>query len=39
MAAQQIEKRMPFRRVLKKSIERVMTNREAKGIELKWQAD
>jgi len=34
MAAQQIEKRMPFRRVLKKSIERVMTNREAKGIRI-----
>ncbi|MEI7424548.1 MAG: 30S ribosomal protein S3 [Candidatus Staskawiczbacteria bacterium] len=34
MAAQQIEKRMPFRQVLKKSIERVMTNREAKGIRL-----
>ena len=31
MSAQQIEKRMPFRRVLKKSIERIMTNREAKG--------
>ena len=28
MAAQQIEKRMPFRQVLKKSIERVMTNKE-----------
>jgi len=34
MAAQQIEKRMPFRRVLKKSIERVMTNREVKGIRM-----
>ena len=34
MAAQQIEKRMPFRQVLKKSIERVMTNREAKGIRI-----
>ncbi len=34
MSAQQIEKRMPFRRVLKKSIERVMTNREAKGIRI-----
>ena len=34
MAAQQIEKRMPFRQVLKKSIERVMTNREAKGIRM-----
>jgi len=34
MAAQQIEKRMPFRQVLKKSIERVITNREAKGIRM-----
>ena len=34
MCSQQIEKRMPFRRVLKKSIERVMTNREAKGIRI-----
>ena len=34
MAAQQIEKRMPFRQVLKKSIERVMTNKEAKGIRM-----
>ncbi len=34
MAAQQIEKRMPFRQVLKKSIERVMTNRESKGIRM-----
>jgi len=34
MTAQQIEKRMPFRRVLKKSIERVMTNREVKGIRM-----
>jgi len=34
MAAQQIEKRMPFRQVLKKSIERVMTNREVKGIRI-----
>jgi len=34
MAAQQIEKRMPFRQVLKKSLERVMTNREAKGIRM-----
>jgi small subunit ribosomal protein S3 len=32
MAAQQIEKRIPFRQVMKKSIERVMTNKEAKGI-------
>jgi small subunit ribosomal protein S3 len=34
MASQQIEKRMPFRRVLKKSIERVMTNKEVKGIRI-----
>lgn len=34
MASQQIEKRMPFRQVLKKSIERVMTNREVKGIRI-----
>ena len=34
MAAQQIEKRMPFRRVMKKSIERVMTNREVSGVRL-----
>lgn len=34
MAAQQIEKRIPFRQVLKKSIERVMSNREAKGIRM-----
>jgi len=34
MAAQQIEKRMPFRQILKKSIERVMTNREVKGIRM-----
>jgi len=34
MCSQQIEKRMPFRRVLKKSIERVMTNREAKGVRI-----
>ena len=34
MACQQIEKRVPFRQVLKKTIERVMTNREAKGIRI-----
>ncbi|MCX6719559.1 MAG: 30S ribosomal protein S3, partial [Candidatus Staskawiczbacteria bacterium] len=34
MAAQQIEKRIPFRQVLKKTIERVMTNREVKGIRM-----
>jgi len=34
MAAQQIEKRIPFRQVMKKSIERVMTGKEAKGIRM-----
>jgi len=34
MAAQQIEKRIPFRQVIKKSIERVMTNREVNGIRM-----
>lgn len=34
MACQQIEKRMPFRQVLKKTIERVITNREVKGIRI-----
>ena len=34
MAAQQIEKRVPFRQVMKKSIERVITNKEAKGIRM-----
>lgn len=34
MATQQIEKRTPFRQVLKKSIERAMTNREIKGIRM-----
>jgi small subunit ribosomal protein S3 len=32
--AQQIEKRMPFRQILKKSIEKVMTGKEAKGIRI-----
>jgi len=36
MAAQQIEKRIPFRQVMKKSIERVMTNREVKGIRMEF---
>jgi len=36
MAAQQIEKRIPFRQVIKKSIERVMTGREAKGIRMEF---
>lgn len=34
MAAQQIEKRMPFRQVLKKSMERVMQNKEIKGVKM-----
>lgn len=34
MAAQQIEKRIPFRQILKKSIERVMQNKEVKGIKM-----
>ncbi|MEK7658709.1 MAG: 30S ribosomal protein S3 [Patescibacteria group bacterium] len=34
MAAQQIEKRIPFRQVLKRTIERVMANREVKGIRI-----
>lgn len=34
MVAQQIEKRIPFRQVLKKSIERVIQNKEAKGIRI-----
>ncbi|MEK7541203.1 MAG: 30S ribosomal protein S3 [Patescibacteria group bacterium] len=33
-AAQQIEKRVPFRQVLKRSIERVMENKEAKGVRI-----
>ena len=36
MAAKQIEKRMPFRQVLKKSIERVMQNKEVKGIKMEF---
>lgn len=34
MAAQQIEKRMPFRQVLKKSLDRVITNKEVKGVRM-----
>ncbi len=34
MAAQQIEKRIPFRQVLKRSMERVMQNKEIKGIKM-----
>jgi small subunit ribosomal protein S3 len=32
--AQQLEKRMPFRRVLKQVVQKVMANREAKGIRI-----
>jgi small subunit ribosomal protein S3 len=34
IVAQQIEKRIPFRQVLKKTIERVMSNREVKGVRI-----
>jgi len=34
MAAQQIEKRIPFRQVLKKTIDRVITNREVIGVRM-----
>lgn len=34
MSAQQIERRMPFRGVLKKTIERVMSNREVEGVRM-----
>ena len=34
MVAQQIEKRIPFRQVMKKCIERVMINKEIKGIKI-----
>ena len=34
MAAQQIEKRIPFRQVLKRTMERVMQNKEVKGIRM-----
>ncbi len=34
MAAQQIEKRIPFRQVLKRSMERVMQNKEVKGVRM-----
>ena len=36
MSAQQIEKRMPFRQVMKRNIERVMQNKEAKGIRMEF---
>jgi len=34
MAAQQIEKRIPFRQVLKRNMERVMQNKEVKGVKM-----
>lgn len=34
MSAQQLEKRIPFRQVLKRNMERVMQNKEAKGIRM-----
>lgn len=34
MAAQQIERRIPFRQVLKRTMERVMQNKEVKGIRM-----
>ena len=34
MSAQQIEKRIPFRQVLKRNIERIMQNREVKGVRM-----
>ncbi|MEK7664336.1 MAG: 30S ribosomal protein S3 [Patescibacteria group bacterium] len=34
MAAQQIEKRIPFRQVLKRNMERVMQNKEIKGVKM-----
>jgi small subunit ribosomal protein S3 len=33
-ASQQIEKRVPFRQVLKRAIERVMSNKEVKGVRI-----
>ena len=36
MSAQQVEKRMPFRQVLKRNIERVMQNKEVKGIRMEF---
>ena len=34
MAVQQVEKRIPFRQVLKRNMERVMQNKEVKGIKM-----
>jgi len=36
MAATQIEKRIPFRQVLKKNMERVMQNKEVKGVKMEF---
>lgn len=35
MAAQQLEKRLPFRQVLKRNMERTMQNKEVKGIKMR----
>ena len=34
MSAQQLEKRIPFRQVLKRNMERIMQNKEAKGVRM-----
>ena len=34
MIAESIEKRMPFRRVMKQAIEKVMANRDVKGVKI-----
>ena len=34
MSSEQIEKRIPFRQVLKRNMERVMQNKEIKGIKM-----
>jgi small subunit ribosomal protein S3 len=34
MVAEGLEKRMPFRRVLKQTIEKVMANRDVKGVRI-----
>jgi len=34
MVAESLEKRMPFRRVLKQTIEKVIANREVKGVKI-----
>lgn len=35
MVVEQLEKRMPFRRVLKSTVEKVMANRDVKGVRIK----